>query len=78
MAKNPPSKTFRGTLRHNPIAGGHWTLEAEDGTRYQIADVDPAALVDGRKVVVEGAVDKAAMGIAMTGPILRARSVRDV
>jgi hypothetical protein len=67
--------TFEGTVRKNPIAGGHWTLEASDGTRYQLV-ADAASLVDGQKVVVDGNVDKAAMGIAMTGPILRAKSVR--
>ncbi len=66
---------YEGTVKKNPIAGGHWTLETADGTTYQLV-ADGATLVDGQKVVVDGKVDKAAMGIAMTGPILRAKSVR--
>ena len=66
---------FEGTVRKNPIAGGHWTLETDDGQRYQL-DADAASLVDGQRVLVDGKIDKAAMGIAMTGPILRAKSVR--
>jgi len=69
---------FRGTIRYNELEGGHYQLEAEDGTSYQVEGVDPALKEDGAQVEIDGAVDKNAMSFAMTGPILKVKSVRKI
>ena len=56
-----------GTVKRNDLAGGHWTIEAEDGTSYQLVG-KIAGLRDGMKATVEGKVAKDVMGIAMSGP----------
>jgi hypothetical protein len=69
---------FRGTIRRNELEGGHYQLVADDGTAYQVEGSDPALSQDGAKVEVDGAVDKDAMSFAMTGPILKVRSVKRI
>jgi hypothetical protein len=69
---------FRGTIRHNDLEGGHYQLVADDGTAYQVEGADPALKEDGARVEVEGAVDKGAMSFAMTGPILKVKSVKKI
>jgi len=69
---------FRGTIRHNELEGGHYQLVADDGTAYQVDGADPALREDGAKVEVEGAVDKNTMSFAMTGPILKVKSVKRI
>jgi hypothetical protein len=56
-----------GTVKRNDLAGGHWTLETDDGKSYQLVG-QLAGLRDGMKATVEGKVAKDVMGIAMTGP----------
>jgi hypothetical protein len=67
---------FRGTIRRNDLEGGHFQLVAEDGTAYQIEGADAALSEEGARVEVEGAVDKGALSFAMTGPILKVKSVK--
>lgn len=62
---------FRGTVRRNDLEGGHWQLEAEDGKTYVLEGTTGAIEADGARVEIDGAVDKDAMGFAMTGPILK-------
>jgi hypothetical protein len=69
---------FRGTIRHNDLEGGHWQLVADDGTTYQVDGSDPALREEGAKVEIEGAVDRNALSFAMTGPILKVKSVKKV
>ncbi len=68
--------TLRGTVRKNDLEGGFWELHADDGGRYQLQSSDKGLLVEGQKVEVDGAVDKGAMGIGMTGPTLAVKSWR--
>jgi hypothetical protein len=65
---------FRGTVNKNDLEGGFWELVAEDGKRYQLDGGDAALRKAGLKVEVDGQVDKGAMGIGMTGPILKVKS----
>jgi hypothetical protein len=65
---------FRGTVRRSDLEGGHWQLEAEDGKTYVLEGATGAIEADGARVEIDGAVDKGAMGIAMTGPILKVKS----
>lgn len=60
---------LKGTIRRNDLEGGHWVLETADGDRYQLTGAIAEAK-DGLAVEVEGKVDKQAMGIGMTGPML--------
>jgi hypothetical protein len=64
---------FRGTVRRSDLEGGHWQLEAEDGKIYVLEGLTGAIETDGARVEIDGAVDKGAMGIAMTGPILKVK-----
>ncbi|HTM22498.1 MAG TPA: DUF5818 domain-containing protein [Kofleriaceae bacterium] len=63
-----------GTVHKNDLEGGFWELEADDGECYQLRGGDDGLRVDGQKVTVDGKVDKGAMGIGMTGPILDVKS----
>ena len=65
---------FRGTVRRSDLEGGHWQLEADDGTTYVLEDAPQAIAQDGAKVEIDGAVDRNVMGFAMTGPTLRVKS----
>ena len=69
---------IRGTVRRSDLEGGHWQLEADDGTTYVLEGATRPIEQDGAKVEVDGAVDEDAMGIAMTGPILRVKTARRV
>lgn len=69
---------FRGTVRRSDLEGGHWQLESDDGTTYVLEGATRPIEQDGAQVEVDGAVDEEAMGIAMTGPILRVKTARRV
>lgn len=64
------AKTFRGVIKRNDLEGGIWELHAEDGERYQIRGGSKDLRVQGQEVEVQGNIDRQAMGIGMTGPIL--------
>jgi hypothetical protein len=62
-------KKLVGTVRRSDLEGGHWTLETEDGDRYQLAgSLSGVSLKDGARAQVEGKVERDMMGIGMTGP----------
>jgi hypothetical protein len=67
---------FRGTIRKSDLEGGHWQLEADDGTTYVLEGATAAVEKDGAKVEIDGAVDGDAMGFAMTGPTLKVKSAK--
>jgi hypothetical protein len=67
---------FRGTVRKNDLEGGHWQLVAEDGKTYVLEGALRGIEQDGAKVEIDGAVDRDAMGFAMTGPTLRVTSAK--
>jgi len=69
---------FRGTVIQSDLEGGHWQLQADDGTTYVLEGAPPAIAKDGAKVEIDGAVDKDAMGFAMTGPIPKVKSAKTV
>lgn len=68
----------RGTIRKSDLEGGHFQLEAEDGTRYEVEGTDAALSEDGARVEVDGQVDRGALSFAMTGPRLKVRAVRRI
>jgi hypothetical protein len=69
---------FTGVLRRNDLEGGHWQLEADDGTEYVLegAAVDAAKLSDGARVEVDGSVDRNALSFAMTGPTMKVKTIK--
>ncbi len=62
--------SFQGTIKKNDLEGGFWELKTDDGESYQLEGGDDKLLVEGNKVIVEGAINKEAFGIGMTGPTL--------
>jgi hypothetical protein len=74
----PAMAKLRGTVRKNDLEGGHWQLEADDGTTYVLEGATAAIEQDGAKVEIDGAVDKNAMGFAMTGAILRVKNGKKI
>jgi hypothetical protein len=69
---------YRGTIRKSDLEGGHWQLEADDGTTYVLEGAPAGVASDGAKVEVDGKVDENAMGFAMTGPTLRVKTAKRV
>ena len=69
---------FHGTVRRSDLEGGHWQLEADDGTTYVLDGATTGIEQDGAKVEIDGAVAGDGMGIAMTGPTLRVKSGKKV
>ena len=62
-----------GTIHRNDLEGGHWTLKAGSETYQLVGAIGTPK--DGMKAEVEGSVDKAAMGIGMTGPIFMVKKL---
>ncbi len=69
---------FRGTVRKNDLEGGHWQLVADDGKIYVLQGALRGIDQEGAKVEIDGAVDRDAMGLAMTGPTLRVTSGKKI
>ncbi len=69
---------FRGTIRFNDLEGGHYQLETEDGTFYELEGSDPLLSRAGARVEIDGQVDKDAMSFTMTGPRLKVRAVKAI
>ena len=67
---------YRGTIRHSDLEGGHFQLQADDGTTYVLEADGVDAGMDGARVEVDGSVDQNAMSFAMTGPVLAAKKIR--
>jgi hypothetical protein len=65
---------YKGVVKKNPLEGGFWELHTEGGERYQLKGGD--GWKEGARVEVDGKVDKGAMGIGMTGPILAVKGVK--
>jgi hypothetical protein len=69
---------FRGTIKYSDLEGGHFQLQAEDGTVYELDGGDPILRRDGARVEIDGSVDRGAMSLAMTGPRLKVKSVKAI
>lgn len=69
---------FTGTIRKSDLEGGVYQLVAEDGEIYELEGGDPLLKREGARVEVDGQVDKGAMSFTMTGPRLKAKSVKDL
>ena len=65
---------LKGTMRKNDLEGGFWELVAEDGEHYQVRGGGADLCQEGKRVEIDGAVDKGGFGIGMTGPYLDVKS----
>ncbi len=70
--------TYRGTVKKNSLEGGFWELQSDNGTNYQLQGGDGGLRRDGQKVEVEGKIDKQAISIGMTGPMLVVKTWKKV
>jgi len=78
VSYTPGMAKYRGTIRKNDLEGGHWQLEADNGTTYVLEGATAAVEKDGAKVEIDGAVADDVMGFAMTGPTLKVKSAKRV
>jgi hypothetical protein len=69
---------YLGTIRRSDLEGGHWQLEADDGTTYVLEGAPDDLVKDGVRVELEGKADGGVMGFAMTGPTLKVKSGKRV
>jgi hypothetical protein len=69
---------LRGTIRKSDLEGGVYQLVADDGTIYELEGSDPLLRKEGAKVEIDGSVDRNALSFSMTGPRLKAKSVRSI
>jgi Protein of unknown function (DUF5818) len=67
---------FRGTIRHSDLEGGHFQLQTDDGTDYQLEGADTLLQRDGLRVEIDGVVDYGTLSFTMTGPRLKVKSVK--
>ena len=65
---------LKGVLKRSGLEGGTWIFEADNGQNYQLENLPDGLSSDGKKLQIEGEVDEAAFGIAMTGPTLKVTS----
>jgi hypothetical protein len=70
--------TVTGQLGTEPVEGGCASLEADDGTTYQVVGRAMEAIEPLSVVTVQGVVDADAVSTCMVGPILRVTEVTDV
>jgi hypothetical protein len=62
-----------GTIQKSELEGGLWMLVTEAGEQYQL--VGAKGIRAGQEVVVEGKMDRNAMGIGMVGPVFAVKKV---
>ncbi|MCQ2735957.1 MAG: hypothetical protein MJ234_01905 [bacterium] len=67
-------KKFKGIAVKSDIEGGVWLLKCDDGKTYQISG-HYDNLADGARVSVIGSIDRAIMGFAMAGPVIKAEKI---
>ena len=65
---------YRGIIKKNQIEGGVWEFHTDDGKLFQLAGGVDGLRREGQKVEIEGKIDKDAMSIGMTGPVLAVKS----
>lgn len=64
-----------GKIQRLDLGAGGWLLVADDGRKFQ---VQHSGLKDGARVEIDGEVEQGGVSFAMTAPILKVRSVREL
>jgi hypothetical protein len=67
---------FRGTVQHTDLEGGLWELHTDDGQVYELDGGDDELRREGRRVEIEGTLERGVMSIGMRGGVLRVKKVR--
>jgi len=76
MAGRANAGKFRGKIRRSLLAGREWQLEGDDGQVYTLHLASlPPGIKEGDRARVTGTVNRGAMGIGMSGPILEVDKV---
>ena len=65
-----------GRVAYRDVETGVWVLEGDDGRTYQLAGGDRGIKKDGKRVEVEGDVDRDRHTAQMVGPVLAVRTYR--
>ena len=65
---------FLGTILRSDLEGGLLQLEADSGTTFEL-EGDVGEQWVGKRVAVEGSVDRNALSFSMTGPRLIVKAV---
>lgn len=65
-----------GTVAYRDLETGVWVLEGDDGKTYQLAGGDRGLKKDGKRVEVDGDVDRTRLTAQMVGPVLAVRTYR--
>lgn len=65
-----------GSIGFRDVESGVWVLEGDDGHTYELAGGDRGIKKSGRRVEIDGEVDRGAASTSMVGPILRVTRYR--
>ena len=65
-----------GRVVFRDIETGVWVLEADDGRTYALAGGDRGLKKDGKRVEIDGELDRGGVSAAMVGPLLRVNHYR--
>jgi len=65
---------IRGKVRKDPVEGGVYVIDADDGQTYQLAGGDAKLRKEGQRVELDGDVDEGAMGFGMVGPTFQVKT----
>lgn len=66
-----------GTVQYVDLEGGFCGIVAEDGTRYEPSDLDPAFCRDGLRVRFKPVPCEGCMSVRMWGPIVKIAEIRE-
>ena len=67
---------LKGKVAYRDVETGVWVLEGDDGKTYQLAGGDRLIKKDGKRIEVEGDIDRDSLGIGMVGPTLKVKSYK--
>jgi hypothetical protein len=65
-----------GAVTFRDVETGVWVLEGDDGKTYELAGGDRSIKKAGKRIEVEGEVDRDALTAGMVGPLFRVTSYR--
>jgi hypothetical protein len=69
--------TVTGTIEHQDIGVGAWTLITDQGETYELKDAPPALCQANTRVEVTGIIRDDVMTLAMVGPVLEVQSFEE-
>ncbi|MBI3925694.1 MAG: hypothetical protein HY319_09150 [Armatimonadetes bacterium] len=70
--------TLKGTLEKTDLEGGVWVFKTDDGGQYHLDGLESRFQKDGKRLEVEGDIDRGGVSIGMMGAVFRVVSAREV